>query len=185
MEKTLKYSVHAYGELEEAGKCPTGTYYVDLEKRLFFFESDDKSIPYNVSVKIAEVAARIAVSTHIEAANFVLYIHKKFFLLDEKDVQKKDGKFTYDFRIEGEMRKVVETPIGTLYADKEKEAFYFYSANKDFMKPFLKKRFYNRIEADLDSEDPERQLNATCIMSILENWTELDDDDIVKEKTSN
>ena len=181
MEKTLKYSVHVYGELEEAGICPTGTYYVDLERRLFFFESDDKNISYEAAVKIAEVMAKIAVSTHIETANLVLYIHKNFLSLNEKDVQKKDGKFIYDFRIEGEMRKVVETPIGALYADKEKEAFYFDLANKGFMESILKKRFCKRIEADLDSEDPERQLNATCIMSILENWTELDDDDIIRE----
>ena len=53
------------------------------------------------------------------------------------------------------------------------------------MELFLKKSFCRSINADLNSEDPERQLGAQCVMSILEDWTELDDEDIIREKSCN
>lgn len=185
MEKTLKYSVHIYGELEKAVKGPFGTYHVDLEHKVFFFESDDKDIPYHTVVRAAEVMANFAIVTHNKSAAAALYIHERCNLLDEEEVQKKDDKFIYDFKIKGEMTKVVETKAGSLYVDKENQVYYFDPSNKGFMVPFLKKRFYKSIEADLNSEDTERQLGANCILSIIEDWTELDDEDIIREESSN
>ena len=183
--KTLKYSIHAYGELEKAVKGPLGTYHVDFEHKVFFFESDDEDIPYHTVVRAAKAEAMIDFATDDESAIAALYIHNKCNLLDEEEVQKKDDKFIYDFKIKGEMTKVVETKAGSLYVDKENQVYYFDPSNKGFMVPFLKKRFYKSIEADLNSEDTERQLGANCILSIIEDWTELDDDDIIREKSSN
>ena len=39
MKKTLKYSIHVYGELEEAIKCSLGTYYVDTKTEFYYFKS--------------------------------------------------------------------------------------------------------------------------------------------------
>jgi len=185
MEKKLKYSVHVYGELEEAVECPMGTYYVDLKNHMFFFKAAKKDLPYRVVVKAAEAMANIAVAKHVESAVPAFFIHKECALLDEKDVQEKDGKLIYDFRIEGEMQEYVETKVGSLYADSKVEVFYFDTAKKGFMEPILKKKFYEGIKADLNSEDPEEQLGAECVMDIIKDWTELDDDDIVREKSSN
>lgn len=185
MEKTLKYSVHIYGELEKVLKCQLGTYHVDFENKVFFFESNDKDVPYHSMVRAAEVMANFAIITHNKSTMLALFIHKKCALLNEEDVQKEDDKFVYDFQVEGEIQKLVETKVGSLYVDKENEVFYFDSVKKGFMEPILKKKFYVSIERDLDSDDSESQLNAEYILSILENWTELDDDDIIREKSSN
>ena len=185
MEKTLKYSVHIYGELEKVLKCQLGTYHVDFENRVFFFESNDKDVPYHSIVRAAEVLANFAIITHNKSAMLALFIHKKCALLSEENVQKEDDKFVYDFRVKGEMQELVETKVGSLYADKENEVFYFNPSTKGFMESILKKKFYVSIERDLDSDDHESQLGAKCILSILENWTELDDDDIIREKSSN
>ena len=185
MEKTLKYSVHVYGELEEVIKCPLGIYYIDLKNRMFFFEATEKEIPYKVIVKAAEAMAHIAVAKNNESAIPALLIHRECALLYEDDVQEKDGKFIYDFRIEGEMQEYMETTFGSLYADEKKEVFYFDPSKKGFMESILKKKFYDSIKADLNSEDPEKQLGAECVMNILRDWTELDDEDIIREKSDN
>lgn len=185
MEKTLKYSVHIYGELEEVIECPLGKYYVDLKNRMFFFKAANEGLPYKVIVKAAEAMANIAVAKHAKSAIPALVVHRECALLNEEDVKEKDGKFIYDFRIEGEMQEYVETKVGSLYADSKVETFYFDSAKKGFMEPILKKKFYEGVKADLDSEDPEKQLGAECVMEIIKDWTELDDDDIIREKPSN
>ena len=183
--ETLKYSVHIYGELEKAVKGPFGTYHVDLEHKVFFFESDDEDIPYHTVVRASEVVAKIDFATDDKSAGAALYIHEKCNLLDKEEVQKKNDKFIYDFTIKGELVKVVKTKVGSLYADKENQAYYFDTSNKGFMEPFLKKNFYRSVKADLDSEDPERRRDAQCVMSILEDWAELNDGDIIREKSCN
>ena len=183
--ETLKYSVHVYGELEKAVKGPFGTYHVDLEHKVFFFESDDENIPYHTTVQAAKAKAMIDFATDDESAIVALYIHEKCNLLDKEEVQKKGDKFIYDFKIKGELVKVVKTKVGSLYADKNNQAYYFDTSNKGFMEPFLKRNFCRSVKADLNSEDPERQLDAQCVMSILEDWTELDDEDIIREKSCN
>ena len=185
MERTLKYSVHIYGELEEAITCPLGTYYVDLKNHMFFFKSTKENLPYHVAVKAAEAMANIAVAKHAKSAVPALLVHRECALLNKEDVQEKDGKLIYDFRIEGEMQEYVETKFGSLYANDKVEVFYFDSAKKGFMEPILKKKFYEGIKADLSSNDPKDQLGAECVMDIIKDWTELDDDDIVREKPSN
>lgn len=183
--ETLKYSVHVYGELEKAVKGPLGTYHVDFENKVFFFESDDEDIPYLTAVQASEAKAMIDYATDDESASAALYIHEKCNLLDKEEVQKKGDKFIYDFKIKGEMVKVVKTKVGSLYADKENQAYYFDSLHKGFMEPLLKKNFCRCVKEDLDSEDSERQLGAQCVMSILKDWTELDDEDIIREKSCN
>jgi hypothetical protein len=185
MEKKLKYSVHIYGELEEAITCPLGTYYVDLKNRMFFFKSTRENLPYHVAVKAAEAMANIVVAKGAKSAVPALLVHRECAVLNEGDVQEKDDKLIYDFRVEGEMEEYVETKVGSLYADAKNEVFYFDSAKKGFMEPILKKKFYEGIKADLSSNDPEDQLGAECVMDIIKDWTELDDDDIVREKPSN
>jgi hypothetical protein len=152
---------------------------------MFFFKAANEGLPYKVIVKAAEAMANIAVAKHAKSAVPALLVHRECALLDKEDVQEKDGKFIYDFRIKGEMQEYVETKVGSLYADAKKEPFYFDSAKKGFMEPILKKKFMNGIKADLNSEDPEKQLGAECVMEIIKDWTELDDDDIVREKPSN
>ena len=185
MEKTLKYSIHVYGELESAIECPLGTYYVDLGNKVFFFKCIEDTMPYHATVQAAKIVASIAVSAHVESAIPAFVIHKKCALLDKEDVHEKYGKLVYDYQIEGEMDKYVNSKIGSLYADKENEVFYFDSAKKGFMEPILKKRFCTGVKADLNSDDVEKQFGAKFIMNIIENWTELDDEDIVRGDSSN
>lgn len=185
MEKTLKYSVHFYGELEPTIECPLGTYYVDFENKVFFFKRTDENTPYNIAVKSAEIMANIAAATNAETAIAALTIHKELFLLDEENVHEKDGKFVYDFRVEGEMQAYIKTKVGYLYGDKENEVFYFDSVKKGFIKPLLKKRLCASLEEDLNSDNPERQVGAKCILMVIEKWAELDDEDIVREDSSN
>lgn len=182
MEKTLKYSVHAHGELEEAISCPLGTYCVDMKTKLYYFKSAKKEMPDDVANTAAEAMAHLAVLKGAKSAVAALVIHEKFGLLKKENVKEKDGKLTYDIAIEGEMQEYVETKVGSLYGDPDKEAFYFDSAKKGFMEPILKKKFYEGIKADLDSDDSEKQLGAECVMDIFKDWTELDDEDIVREK---
>ena len=179
MEKTLKYSIHVHGELEEAIKCPLGTYYVDMKTGFYYFKSADKEMPDEVAEAMA--AAHIIAREKAKFAIAVLTIHKKFQLLEKEDIAEKDGKFTYDFRIEGEMHEYVETKFGSLYGDPDAELYYFDFTKKGFMEPILKRKFCEDIKADLDSDDPEKRLGAEGVAHIFENWTELDDEDIVRE----
>ena len=185
MEKTLKYSIHVYGELEEAIKCPLGTCYVDMETKFYYFKSANKEMPDEVADAAAEVAAHTAVITGSKIATAILIIHEKFELLKKEDITEKDGKLIYDFTIEGEMHEYVETKFGSLYGDPDTEVFYFDFKKKGFMEPILKRKFCENIKADLDSDDPEKRLGAECVAGIFENWTELDDEDIVRENPSN
>ena len=185
MEKKLKYSVHAHGELEEAISCPLGTYCVDIKTKFYYFKSAKEGMPDEVANAAAEAMAHIAVLKGAKSAVAALVIHEKFELLKKEDITEKDGKLSYDFRIEGEMEEYVETKVGSLYADSEKKAFYFDTAKKGFMEPILKKKFYEGIKADLDSDDPEEKLGAECVMDIIKDWTELDDEDIIRENPSN
>lgn len=185
MEKTLKYSVHAHGELEEAISCPLGTYCVDIKTRFYYFRSAKEGMPDEVANAAAEAMAHIAVLKGAKSAVAALIVHEKFEPLKKKDIKEENGKLIYDFTVEGEMQEYVETKYGSLYADAKKEAFYFDSAKKGFMEPILKKKFYEDIKADLNSDNPDDQLGAECTLDIIKNWTELDDEDIVREKLSN
>ena len=181
MEKTLKYSIHVYGELEEAIKCPLGTYYVDTKTQLYYFKSANKEMPNEVANATAEAVAHIAVITGSKVATAILIIHEKFKLLKKEDITEKDGKLIYDFRIEGEMQEYVETKFGSLYGDSNIEVYYFDFTKKGFMEPILKRKFCENIIEDLNSDDSEKKLGAEFVADIFENWTELDDEDIVRE----
>ena len=185
MEKTLKYSIHVYGELEEAIKCAFGTYYVDTKTEFYYFKSAKEDMPDKVAKDASEAAAHIGAITGSKVATAVLIIHEKFELLKKEDITEKDGKFTYDFRVEGEMQEYVETKFGSLYGDPDTEVYYFDFAKKGFMEPILKRKFCENVKADLDSDDHEKRLGAECVANIFENWTELDDEDIVREDPSN
>ena len=185
MEKTLKYSVHAHGELEEAIKCPLGTYCVDVKTKFYYFKSAKKEMPDEVANAAAEAMAHLAVLKGAKSATAALIIHEKFELLKKEDVKEEDGKLSYDFTIGGELVEYVETKYGSLYGDPEKNAFFFDASKKGFMEPILKKKFMDGIKADLDSDNEENKLGAECVMDIIENWTELDEDDIIREKPSN
>ena len=181
MEKTLKYSIHVYGELEEAIKCPLGTYYVDTKTGLYYFKSAKKDMPDEVANSVSEAAAHIAAIKGSKVATAALIIHEKFELLKTEDIAEEDDKLTYDFRIEGEMQEYVETKFGSLYGDSDTELYYFDFTKKGFMEPILKRKFCENVKADLDSDDPEKRLGAEFVADIFENWTELDDEDIVRE----
>ena len=183
MEKTLKYSIHVHGELEEAIKCPLGTYYVDIKTGFYYFKSAEEEMPDEVAEAMA--AAHIIAREEAKFAIAVLTIHKKFELLEKEDITEKDGKLIYDFTIEGEMQEYVKTKFGSLYGDPDTEVYYFDFTKKGFMEPILKRKFCENIKADLDSDDPEKRLGAEGVAHIFENWTELDDEDIVREDPSN
>lgn len=179
MEKTLKYSIHVHGELEEAIECPLGTYYVDMKTKFYYFKSSDKEIPDEVAEAMA--AAHIIAREEAKFAIAILTIHKKFELLKIEDIAEEDDKLTYDFRIEGEMQEYVETKFGSLYGDSDTEVYYFDFTKKGFMEPILKRKFCENIVEDLNSDDSEKRLGAEFVANIFENWTELDDEDIVRE----
>ena len=185
MEKTLKYSIHVYGELEEAIKCAFGTYYVDTKTEFYYFKSAKEDMPDKVAKDASEAAAHIAAIAGSKVATAVLIIHEKFELLKKEDITEKDGKFIYDFRVEGEMQEYVETKFGSLYGDPDTEVYYFDFTKKGFMEPILKRKFCEDVKADLDSDDSEKRLGAEGVAYIFENWTELDDEDIVREDPSN
>lgn len=185
MEKTLKYSIHVHGELEEAIKCPLGTYYVDMKTKFYYFKSAKEEMPDEVALSASEVAAHIAAITGSKVATAVLIIHEKFELLKIEDIAEEDDKLTYDFRIEGEMQEYVETKFGSLYGDSDTEVYYFDFTKKGFMEPILKRKFCENIVEDLNSDDSEKRLGAEFVAGIFENWTELDDEDIVREDPSN
>lgn len=185
MEKTLKYSIHVYGELEEAIKCPLGTYYVDTKTKFYYFKSAKKEMPDEVANDASEAMAHIAAVKGSKVAIAALIIHEKFELLKIEDIAEEDDKLTYDFRIEGEMQEYVETKFGSLYGDSDTEVYYFDFTKKGFMEPILKRKFCENVKADLDSNDPEKKLGAEFVANIFENWTELDDEDIVREDPSN
>lgn len=181
MEKTLKYSIHVYGELEKAIKCPLGTYYVDTKTGLYYFKSAKKEMPDEVANSVSEAAAHIAAIKGSKVAVAALIIHEKFELLEKEDITEKDGKFIYDFTVDGEMQEYVETKFGSLYGDSDAEVYYFDFTKKGFMEPILKRRFCENIVEDLNSDDSEKKLGAEFVADIFENWTELDDEDIVRE----
>ena len=179
-EKKLGYSVHIHGDLEKAISCPMGVYYVDLKSQLYYFEPaeglDEK--PAELTSMIVSV---IAAHRDIKTAKVVMAIHENFERLKKDQVSKQDDKYHYDFYVQGEMEAfVTEDTLGTLYGDHENEVFYFEPKHRGFMAPILKKKFFEGIAADLKSKDEENRVAAEAIGEIYENWTELDDEDIVR-----
>ena len=142
-------------------------------------------MPDEVALSASEVAAHIAAITGSKVATAVLIIHEKFELLEKEDITEKDGKFIYDFTVDGEMQEYVETKFGSLYGNSDAEVYYFDFTKKGFMEPILKRKFCENIIEDLNSDDSEKKLGAEFVADIFENWTELDDEDIVREDPSN
>ena len=181
-ENKLGYSVHLHGTLEPAIECPMGKYFVDMQHECYHFEPKDGD---KNAETVATIMAAIADVKGIAGGVAVGKIISGYTRIPDDKVKKDGENYIYDFRIEGEMQEYMETTFGSLYADEKKEVFYFDPSKKGFMESILKKKFYDSIKADLNSEDPEKQLGAECVMNILRDWTELDDEDIIREKSDN
>jgi hypothetical protein len=179
-DKKLGYSVHIHGDLEKAISCPMGVYYVDLKNRLYFFEAaeglDEK--PAAITSMIVSV---IAAHHDIKTAKIVMALHEHFERVKKEHVSKQGDKYHYDFYVQGDMYAYVsEDTLGILYGDDEKEVYYFEAKHKGFMAPILKKKFFEGIAKDLKSEDSEKRSAAVAIGTICKEWTELDNEDIVR-----
>jgi len=178
-EKKLSYSVHIHGVMEKAISCPVGVYFVDFKSRLYYFEPKAELDP-KVAETTSKIVAVLAASKGIKTGKEVMAIHDACEKLKADQVKKDGDKYTYDFYVKGEMKAfVAEDTLGTLYGDYENEVFYFEPKHKGFMIPILKKKFFEGISADLESKDADRRAAAVAVGEIHENWTELDDEDIV------
>ena len=179
-EKKLSYSVHIHGELERAISCPVGVYYVDVKNQFYHFEPKegiDRKLALIAAVGIAVMAA----DQGIKNGQVVKAIHENFESLPEKHLKKEGDKYLYDFYIQGDMGAyVTENTLGILYGDEKNEVYFFEAKHKGFMAPILKKKFFEGIAKDLKSEDSEKRSAAVAIGTICKEWTELDEEDIVR-----
>jgi hypothetical protein len=175
--KKLGYSVHMHGVLEPAIECPMGKYFVDMENDLYTFEpkNGDKN-----AEAIATIMAAIADHKGIAGGKAVGKLIENYGRLPLKKCQKKDDKYVYDFRIEGELEELVAfESLGSIYGNMENEVVYFKARHaKTFLAPLERAKAVECIKKDL--KDPEKAEAADAILQILSNWTELDDDDIVE-----
>lgn len=182
-KEKIGYSIHVKGELKKAIECPMGIYFVDTEHRLYWFQPN-KDFPHPEDAgRISTVMAAVCNIKGIKTAKVVNHIIENFVRLDDKDVKTTENseKVNYEFYIQGELSAYVEEPtLGTLYGNSDKEVFFFEPTHKGFMGPILKKKFREGISLDLDSKDLEKKAAAVAVIEILDNWVELDDDDIVK-----
>jgi hypothetical protein len=179
-DKKLSYSVHVKGELEKVMSCPVGIYYVDFKNELYYFEPKE-GIDRKTAMITAVAFAVMASRRGIENGKAIRAIHENFEHLPEKHVNKDGDKYTYDFFISGDMHEFVsEDSMGSLYGDEEKKVYFFEAKMKGFLAPILRKKFFEGILNRLKSEDPEEKAMAIAVREILKDWTELDEDDIIR-----
>jgi hypothetical protein len=179
-DKKLSYSVHVKGELVKAMSCPVGTYYLDIKHELYFFEPKE-GVEREHALAIATGISVLAAHRGIKNGKVVAAIHERYAHLPEKHVKKDGDKYLYDFYIQGEMDAyVTEDTLGILYGDQENEVYFFDSKYKGFMEPILKKKFFDGIAKDLESKEAERRAAAIAVEEIKHDWTELDENDIVR-----
>ena len=181
-EKTVKFKVHAQGELELAVSCSIGKYYVNLEDQMFYFEPKSDEKPYEFMSSIISIVAAMKGS---KVAQMVLHMHAHFLSLKKENVTKVDDeKCTYDISVEGEMQPLVDSAYGTLYGNPEYKCCYFESAHKGFMQPIEKKKFISGLQNDLAGDDEERKDAAETVLAVIKEFTELHDEDIVPDEAS-
>lgn len=181
MEKgTLSYSVHVKGELEQVMSCPIGIYYVDFKNELFYLEPKE-GLSRKEAMLTAMAIAVAAAQKGIKNGKAVLAIHERFALLPEKHVKKDGDKYVYDFYIQGDMHDyITEDSMGVLYGDEENKVYFFEPKLKGFLAPILKRKFFEGILENRKSEDEEKKAMAIGVREILKDWTELDENDIVR-----
>jgi hypothetical protein len=123
----------------------------------------------------------MAANHGIKNGEVVKAIHESFEPLPEKHLKKDGDKYLYDFYIQGDMDAYVsEDTLGILYGDEKNEVYFFEAKHKGFMAPILRKKFFKGIAEDLKSEDGEKRSAAVAIGTICKEWTELDEEDIVR-----
>lgn len=182
-KEKIGYSIHAKGELKKAVECPMGTYFVDIEHQLYWFQANKDFPNPETAERISTIMAAICDVKGIKTAKIVGHIIENFVRLDDKDVKTTEDpeKLNYEFYVQGELFAYVEEPtLGTLYGNSDKEVFFFEPTHKGFMGPILKKKFREGISQDIKSEDLEKKVAAIAVIEILDKWVELDEDDIVK-----
>lgn len=181
-DKKLNFNVHAQGELELAVSCSIGKYYVDLEHEMFYFEpkSDEKNYEF-----MSSIIALVAAMKGSEVARLVAHMHAHFASLSKEHVTKvNDEKYTYDVLITGELDPIVDSVYGVLYANAEYKCCYFESTHDGFMGSIEKKHFVANLKGDLNGKDEQRKDGAEIVMRVIEEFTELDDNDIVHDEAS-
>jgi hypothetical protein len=179
-DKKLGYSVHVHGELEKAISCPMGVYYVDIKNHFYHFEAKE-GLDRKHALVLAMGIAVMAANEGIKNGHIVKAIHESFESLPEEHLKKEGDKYLYDFYIQGDMHAyVTENTLGILYGDEKNEVYYFEAKHKGFMTPILRKKFFEGIAKDLKSEDSEKRAAAVAVGTICKEWTELDEEDIVR-----
>lgn len=182
-KEKIGYSIHAKGELKKAIECPMGAYFVDIEHQLYWFQPN-KDFPHPEDAeRISTIIAAVCDIKGVKQAKIVGKIIENFVRLDDKDVKTTEDpeKVNFEFFIQGDLFAYVSEPtLGTLYGNTDKEVFFFEPTHKGFMGPILKKKFREGILQDVKSEDLEKKVAAIAVIEILDNWVELDEEDIVK-----
>ena len=173
-EKKLRFEVHAQGTLRKAVETPIGVLYIDLEHEVLYVESEEEEA-YDKMFAITCLACMGGV----EDANIIKKIMENFTQLT-KDRVKKDGEnYSFDITISGELEDVVSNIFGTLYTSTEHHTWYFEAKHPGtFLEKIEFEKFVENILHDLDNRDV--SLNALSILIVMQEWTKLDNEDIVK-----
>lgn len=180
MENKLKFSFSVRGTLEKVASCPMGVYYVDVENKIYFFEPA-KDLDARAARLTAMTMAALAAAAGVEGGQLIGTIYEKCSAIKDKYVVKDGDTYKYDVTVDGELSELVRTKYGSLYGCKEEKTFYFKSNHPGFLRDIEKDKFLEGIQRDLESDNEETRTGATLVTEILEDWCELDPDDIVEE----
>ena len=180
MENKLKFSFSVQGTLERVASCPMGIYFVDVENNIYYFEPKE-GLDATAARLTAMTMAALAAAAGAEGAQLIETIYEKCEAIKDKFVTKDGDDYKYRADVEGELVELVHTMYGSLYGCSEEKAFYFQSKHPGFLRDIEREKFVEGIKRDLEGDDPAARTGAEIVKDILNNWLELDPEDIIEE----
>ena len=170
MEKTLKYCVKGKDTFIKFAESPVGIYYLNVEKRLvIFFSTSDMS--NEEAYEVDGLMAVIGAASGVENARSIKFIHDNFILLEVDEPIGPETQITYE--ISGELKLTVSGKYGNFYADIENKRWYFEPSIKNF-----RNKLFNIFKESV-AKDARISPKIENVLVVIENWKEIDDDEII------
>lgn len=172
MEEKLKYCIKGTDTFIEFAESPAGTYYVNIDKKLVIFISDNDMSNEDAYI-VDGLMAVISAASNVEIAREIKRIHDTFIRLDVDKDWDPDTPVTY--KIEGEMVPIVSGKPGTLYIDMENRRWYFKPTIKT-----LRNKLLNLLKEGI-ARHAKISSRIKSILVVLETWKEIEEDEIISD----
>lgn len=159
--KNLKFNFQGKGKLKKA-KSPIGEIWVNETSRVFLFQGEEDAFK---ALRAFLELASVMEDKDFEALNFIV---STFYRLSENDVRILGDNIFFEISVQGELEPIVATPFGVLYANFDKEIWYFQATHKESLPAsaldFTLFMAFTRRHAEKDE-------NAKLVIALLKKFT--------------